>query len=208
MLALFNAGGWLMWPLLFCSILAFAIVIERAWTLRERKILPPKLVHSILTELAKTAQTIHLPNLAYKSPLGKILSVGLKASEQGVSVMRMRMEEEGRQVVMRLEKHLNALGTIAAVAPLLGLLGTVVGMISVFSALTINETANTEVLAGGIAEALLTTAFGLCIAIPSLMFHRHYQRKIDELSVKLESESLLLVDGLKCFVDKKRKIIL
>ncbi|MCS5708984.1 MotA/TolQ/ExbB proton channel family protein [Candidatus Berkiella cookevillensis] len=208
MLVLFQSGGWLMWPLLVCSIISLAIVVERAWTLRETNILPPDLVKSILSELSKKNQTVHLPNLAYNSPLGIILAVGLKYSENGVSIMRVRMEEQGRQVVMRLEKYLNALGTIASVSPLLGLLGTVMGMINIFTALNLHETANTEVLAGGIAQALLTTAFGLSIAIPSLMFHRHFQRKIDELSVKLENESLLLIDGLKAIVPRQKKVII
>src|SRR5690606_35567289 len=137
-----------------------AIVIERAWTLREGKIAPKNLVSKLLAEVSNKTGALHLPNLAYSSPLGTILAVGLKYSDQGVSIMRARMEEQGRQVVMRLEKYINTLGTIAAVAPLLGLLGTVMGMIHVFTALTFNETANTEVLAGGIAQALLTTAFG------------------------------------------------
>ncbi len=208
MLVLFQSGGWLMWPLLVCSIISLAIVVERAWTLRETNILPPDLVKSILSELSKKNQNVHLPNLAYSSPLGTILAVGLKYSENGVTIMRTRMEEQGRQVVMRLEKYLNALGTIASVSPLLGLLGTVMGMINIFTALNLYETANTEVLAGGIAQALLTTAFGLSIAIPSLMFHRHFQRKIDELSVELENESLLLIDGLKAIVPRQKKVII
>lgn len=197
-----------MWPLLICSIISLAIVLERAWTLREKNILPPDLVRSILGEFSKKNQTVHLPNLAYNSPLGIILATGLKYSENGVSIMRDRMEEQGRQVVMQLEKYLNALGTITSVSPLLGLLGTVMGMINIFTALNLHETANTEVLAGGIAQALLTTAFGLSIAIPSLMFHRHFQRKIDELSKKLESESLLLIDGLKAIVPRQKKAII
>lgn len=208
MLELFQSGGWLMWPLLLCSILALAIVLERMWTLRESKILPQKLVQNILGEFAKKSRTVHLPNLAYQSPLGSILATGLKYREQGVSTMRSRMEEQGRQVVMQLEKYLNALGTIAAIAPLLGLLGTVVGMINVFSALNLGGSSNAEALAGGIAQALLTTAFGLSIAILSLMFHRHFQRKMDELSSKLESESLLLIDGLRAMVAKDKDIVI
>jgi len=208
MLELFQSGGWLMWPLLLCSIFSLAIVLERMWTLRESKILPQKLVQIILGEFAKKTRTVHLPNLAYQSPLGSILATGLKYREQGVSAMRSRMEERGRQVVLQLEKYLNALGTIAAIAPLLGLLGTVVGMINVFSALNLEGASNTEALAGGIAQALLTTAFGLSIAIVSLMFHRHFQRKLDELSGKLEVESLLLIEGLRAIVGKQREIIL
>lgn len=197
MLELFQSGGWLMWPLLFCSIISVAIVIERALTLRESKIAPKNLVGELLAEMLRAPNNLHLPNIAYDSPLGTILSVGLKYREQGAKIMRARMEEQGRQVVMRLEKYINTLGTIAAVSPLLGLLGTVMGMIHVFTALNFHDATNTETLAGGIAQALLTTAFGLLIAIPSLMFHRFYQRKIDELSVKLENECVQLVEGVK-----------
>lgn len=205
MMTLFQSGGWLMWPLLLCSIISLAIVVERAWTLREANILPPNLVKQTLTEIAQKPDSIHIPNLAYQSPLGIILAAGLNYTNQGVTLMRSRMEEQGRQVIMQLERFMNTLGTIASVAPLLGLLGTVVGMIQVFTALTFNEAANTEVLAGGIAKALITTAFGLVIAIPSLMFHRYFQRKIDELAVKLESQCLLLVDGLKALAPMQRK---
>lgn len=197
MLALFQSGGWLMWPLLLCSILALSIVLERLWTLRESKILPPHLVTKLLKAVAKEPQMLHLPNLAYESPLGSILAVGLKSYPQDLSLIRTRMEEQGKQVLLKLEKYINALGTISAVAPLLGLLGTVMGMINVFTALNLSEASNAEALAGGIAQALLTTAFGLCIAIPSLMFHRYFQRKLDELSIKLENGALQLLDGLK-----------
>lgn len=202
MLELFHSGGWLMWPLLACSIVSIAIVLERMWTLRSSKILPPKLVENIINQLSNQHNKIHLPNIAYQSPLGAILVTGLQYRLQGVSVMRSRMEEQGRQVVVKLEKYLNALGTIAAVAPLLGLLGTVIGMIHVFSALNLDHTGNTEALAGGIAQALLTTAFGLMIAIPSLMFHRHFQRKVDELANKMEFESVSLIEKLKENVGK------
>lgn len=206
MLALFQSGGFLMWPLLFCSIISLAVVLERAWTLREKKILPPNLVKSILSGISEKPTSVHLPNITYNSPLGIILAVGLNYSSHGVSVMRARMEEQGRQVLMQLEKYINTLGTIAAITPLLGLLGTVMGMINVFTALNLGDTANTEVLAGGIAQALLTTAFGLLIAIPSLIFHRYFQRKIDELGLKLENESLQLIDGLKASPQVHKKL--
>lgn len=196
MIDIFLAGGWLMYPLLVCSIIALTIIIERAWVLRAKKIAPPELVTSILKRLTNRAgPALKLTELASESPLGLILSRGLQNSEQGISIMRTRMEDQGRQILVELERYLNTLGTIAAAAPLLGLLGTVLGMIEIFSVL--GGDLNPEGLAGGIAQALLTTAFGLFIAIPCLMFHRYFRRRIDELSIKLERESQKLIDGLK-----------
>lgn len=196
MIDMFLAGGWLMYPLLGCSIIAFAIIVERMWVLRPRKIIPPDLVQLILKKLAtRDGPTLKLMELASQSPLGLILSRGLQHTEQGISIMRTRMEDQGRQVVAELERYTSTLGTIAAAAPLLGLLGTVLGMIEIFSVL--GGSHDPEALAGGIAKALLTTAFGLFVAIPSLMFHRYFRRRIDELSLKLEKEAQKMIDGLK-----------
>lgn len=196
MIDLLFAGGWLMFPLLGCSIIALAIIVERIWVLQEQKIIPAELVQYILSQLSKKdAKPLKLSELAIQSPLGHILSKGLLHAEQGIAVMRTRMEDQGRQVIVELEKYLNTLGTIASAAPLLGLLGTVLGMIQIFAVL--GGSPNPEALAGGIAQALLTTAFGLFIAIPSLMFHRYFRRRIDEFSAKLEKESQRLLDGLK-----------
>lgn len=196
MIDLFIAGGWLMYPLLACSIVAFAIIVERLWILREYKIIPHDLVQEVLRRLSqKEGRSLRLAELAGQSPLGQILSKGLQCSEQGITIMRTRMEDQGRQVLLELECYLNTLGTVAAAAPLLGLLGTVLGMIQIFTAL--GGTPNPEGLAGGIAQALLTTAFGLFIAIPSLMFHRFFKRRVDEFAIKLEKESQKLIDGLK-----------
>ncbi|MBI2790476.1 MAG: MotA/TolQ/ExbB proton channel family protein [Gammaproteobacteria bacterium] len=199
MIDILLAGGWLMFPLLGCSIVALAIIAERLWVLREPKIIPRDLVHTILKDLSKRdAKPIRLSELAMQSPLGHILSKGLQHSEQGISAMRSRMEDQGRQVIVELEKYLNTLGTIASAAPLLGLLGTVLGMIQIFAVLGGNP--EPEALAGGISTALLTTAFGLFIAIPSLMFHRYFRRRIDEFAAKLEKEAQKLIDGLKALV--------
>lgn len=196
MIEMFLAGGWLMFPLLGCSIVAFAIILERMWVLRPKKIIPPDLVHEILKKMAmRDGPTLKLAELATQSPLGLILSRGLQHTEQGISIMRTRMEDQGRQVIVELERYINTLGTIASTAPLLGLLGTVLGMIEIFSVL--GGSLDPQALAGGIAQALLTTAFGLFIAIPSLMFHRYYRRRIDELAIRLEKESQKMVDGLK-----------
>ncbi len=196
MIDLLLAGGWLMFPLLGCSIIALAIIAERLWVLREPKIIPIDLVQYILRSLSQpNSKPLRLSELAIHSPLGHILSKGLQHSEQGISAMRSRMEDQGRQVIVELERYLNTLGTIASAAPLLGLLGTVLGMIQIFAVL--GGTPDPEALAGGIAQALLTTAFGLFIAIPCLMFHRYFRRRIDEFAAKLEKEAQKLVDGLK-----------
>ncbi|MBS0287861.1 MAG: MotA/TolQ/ExbB proton channel family protein [Proteobacteria bacterium] len=196
MIDILLAGGWLMFPLLGCSIIALAIIAERFWVLREPKIIPPDLVQHILRSLSmREGKPIRLSELAVQSPLGHILSKGLQHSEQGITAMRSRMEDQGRQVIVELERYLNTLGTIASAAPLLGLLGTVLGMIQIFAVLGGNP--DPEALAGGIAQALLTTAFGLFIAIPSLMFHRYFRRRIDEFAAKLEKEAQKLIDGLK-----------
>lgn len=196
MIDLLLAGGWLMFPLLGCSIIALAIIVERFWVLRENRIIPNDLVQNVLGQLSrKESKPLKLSDLALQSPLGHILSKGLFHAEQGITVMRTRMEDQGRQVIVELEKYLNTLGTIAAAAPLLGLLGTVLGMIQIFAVL--GGSPDPEALAGGIAQALLTTAFGLFIAIPSLMFHRYFKRRIDEFSSKLEKESQRMLDGLK-----------
>lgn len=196
MIDLLLAGGWLMFPLLGCSIIAFAIIAERLWVLRDKKIIPPDLVQDILKRLSlQEGAPLRLSELATTSPLGLILARGLQCSEQGISAMRVRMEEQGRQVIVELERYLNTLGTVASTAPLLGLLGTVLGMIEIFAVL--EGAPETHALGGGIAKALLTTAFGLFIAIPCLMFHRYFRRRIDEFALKLEKEAQKLVDGLK-----------
>lgn len=144
---------------------------------------------------SRSGPSIKLTDLALSSPLGLILSRGLQYTEQGISIMRARMEDQGRQIVIELERYLNTLGTIASAAPLLGLLGTILGMIKVFS--VVGGSPDPDSIAAGIAQALLTTAFGLFVAIPSLMFHRYFRRRIDELSMRLEKESQKMVDGLK-----------
>lgn len=197
MINLLLAGGWLMFILLVCSVIAFTIIAERLFVLRAHKIVPAELVQDILKRftLQEGATPLRLSDIATQSPLGLVISQGLKHSEQGITVMRLRMEDQGRQVVVELERYLNTLGTIASIAPLIGLLGTVLGMIQIFAVL--GGSPDPQALAGGISQALLTTAFGLFIAIPCLMFHRYFRRRIDEFSVKLEKEAQKLIDGLK-----------
>lgn len=184
-----------MLPIVLCSITALAIVVERFWSLRRKKILPPELVAQVwrLFRDHKLDDTA-MRRLKQSSPLGRILVAGLSNSHHGRKYMKECIEESGRQVVHELERYLNTLGTIAAVSPLLGLLGTVFGMIEIFASLLQHGAGNPAVLAGGISVALITTAAGLTVAIPSLIFHRYFERLVDEYVVDMEEEALKLVD--------------
>ena len=186
-----------MLPIILCSIGAMAIIGERFWTLRKNKILPPELVPQIwkLSREGKLDASA-LRSLKMSSPLGAILAAGLANSRHGRDIMRTSIEEVGRQIVHDLEKFLNTLGTIASITPLLGLLGTVVGMIKVFTAIMMHGVGDPTILAGGISEALITTAAGLSVAIPSLIFHRYFERLIDEYVLNMEEEALRLIDVL------------
>jgi biopolymer transport protein ExbB len=194
---LIKSGGWLMLPIILCSIAAMAIISERFWSLRKNKILPPELVPQVW-KLSREDKldSVALRSLKISSPLGAILAAGLANSHHGREMMRISIEEVGRQVVHELERFLNTLGTIASITPLLGLLGTVVGMIKVFSAIMMHGVGDPAVLAGGISEALITTAAGLTVAIPSLIFHRYFERLVDEYVLNMEEEALKLIDVL------------
>ena len=184
-------------PIVMCSITAMAIIAERFWSLRRKKILPPELVAQVW-KLAheKKLDEVALRHLRYSSPLGCILAAGLANSHHGRKFMKECIEEAGRKVVHDLERFLNTLGTIAAIGPLLGLLGTVFGMIDIFSSLMLHGAGNPAALAGGISVALITTASGLAVAIPSLIFHRYFERLVDEYVVIMEEEALKLIDIL------------
>jgi len=192
---LVKAGGWLMWPIIACSVIAMAIVVERLWVLRSRRVIPENLVVQIwqLYQKGKLSNA-HIATVRKNSPLGRILAAGLINRNHSRDVMKEAVEEEGRQVVHELERYLNTLGTIAAIAPLLGLLGTVVGMIKVFAAITTAGVGNPAVLAGGISEALITTAAGLSVAIPALIFHRYLSGRVDQLVIRMEAEALKLIE--------------
>lgn len=189
------AGGWLMVPIILCSIAALAIIGERFWSLRQDKVTPKNLVAQVWS-WRKNNQLTQERVLALRnsSPLGRILAAGLLNMAHSREVMKESLEETGRQVVLELERYLNTLGTIASISPLLGLLGTVLGMIKVFTAITTQGVGNPGVLAGGISEALITTAAGLTVAIPSLMFYRYFRGKVDALVLKMEEEALKLVE--------------
>lgn len=189
------AGGWLMVPIILCSIAALAIIGERFWSLRQDKVAPKNLVAQVW-HWRKNGQLTPERVLALRngSPLGRVLAAGLLNMAHSREVMKESLEETGRQVVLELERYLNTLGTIASISPLLGLLGTVLGMIKVFTAITTHGVGNPGVLAGGISEALITTAAGLTVAIPSLMFYRYFRGKVDALVLKMEEEALKLVE--------------
>ncbi|MEH6648984.1 MAG: MotA/TolQ/ExbB proton channel family protein [Motiliproteus sp.] len=195
MLELVQSGGWLMLPILLCSIIALAIAVERLWTLRPSRIAPKYLVANVWQLVQQNALTADkLVEIRNGSALGQILVSGLNYSKQGREIMKESIEETATKVVHELERFLNPLGTIAAIAPLLGLLGTVVGMIKVFSEIMIQGTGNANVLAGGISEALITTAAGLTVAIPALVMHRYFIRRVDFLVVEMEQEAVKLVE--------------
>lgn len=197
MFEIIKSGGWMMAPLILCSIIALAVIIERFWSLRRRRVLPPDLVVQVwrLSGEKKMDDAL-LQRLKESSCLGFVLAAGLANSHHGRDVMKESIEEAGRQIVHKLEHFLNVLGTIATIAPLLGLLGTVVGMIQSFSAIVSQGVGDPSVLAGGISVALLTTAGGLVVAIPSVIFHRYFERLVDEYVVQMEAEALKLVDVL------------
>ncbi len=182
-------------PIILCSVLAFTIVVERLWTLREKKITPPHLVEQILKLHQKNAiGSEAIEKLYNNSPLGRILSAGLRNMHGKREVMKESIEEEGRQVALSLERFLNTLGTIASITPLLGLLGTVIGMIKVFAVITSLGVGDPKILADGISEALITTAAGLSVAIPAVMFYRYLRGRVDELLLKMEAQAVYLVE--------------
>ncbi|MEQ8954912.1 MAG: MotA/TolQ/ExbB proton channel family protein [Gammaproteobacteria bacterium] len=197
MVEIIRAGGWIMLPIILCSIVAIAIIIERFWTLNVGRITPKYVLAQVWTWLKNNQlDSNKLRELRLSSPLGQILAAGLLSSKYGRAAMIEAIEQAAAQVVHDLERYLNTLGTIAAITPLLGLLGTVVGMIRVFNEIMLQGTGNANALAGGISEALITTAAGLTVAIPTYMFHRFFMRRVDSLVLNLEQESVKLVDAL------------
>lgn len=191
------AGGWLMLPIVACSIVALAICGNRLLVLRPRLITPPGLMAQVW-ELTQSGQLTaeRLGSIRSASPLGRIIAAGINNSRHGRDIMKESIQEEASHVVHDLERFLNPLGTIAAITPLLGLLGTVIGMIKVFMEIMIQGTGNASILAGGISEALVTTAAGLAVAIPALVMHRYFQRRIDDLVLTMEQESIKLVEAI------------
>lgn len=195
MFELLKAGGILMVPIVACSILALAIILERFWTLRPSRVAPPQTINELWRWIKKKELNGRkLKALQGSSPLGRILAGGLINAKHGRDIMKESIEHEASQVIHDLERFLNPLGTVATIAPLLGLLGTVIGMIKVFAEIQLAGVGNAGNLAGGISEALITTAAGLSVAIPALICHRYFIRRVDELVVGMEQEAIKLVE--------------
>ena len=191
------AGGIVMVPIILCSILAVAITLERLWTLREQRVVPTELTDKVWQWVENRALSDkQVMALQQHSPLGSVLAAGLANRHRERSVMIQAIEDAGRHVAHDMERFLNTLGTIAAVSPLLGLLGTVTGMIRTFKAITVAGVGNPTAMAGGIAEALITTAAGLLVAIPALFAYRYLRGRVDALVIQMEKESIKLVQAI------------
>lgn len=198
MFEIISSGGWLMWPLLICSVVATAIILERLWSLQEKRVLPKNLTVKVWEWVrANELNDDHIETLRHSSVLGEILAAALANRHRDLDTVKERVQDTGRHVVHEMERFIATLGTIAAISPLLGLLGTVVGMIKVFAAITAHGVGNPTVLAGGISEALITTAAGLTVAIPALIGYRYLRNRIDSLVVRMEKEAIKLVDRIR-----------
>ena len=191
------AGGWAMLPILICSAVALAIVLERCWTLRRRSVLPPGLGQEV-REWARSDQLdpAHLEQLSKGSPLGELLAAALAVRNRPRELIKERIEDTGRHVVHRMERYLNTLGTIALIGPLLGLFGTVIGLIRMFMQVMGGGMADPTKMAGGIGEALICTASGLTVAIPAYVLHRYFRSKVAGYCVDMEKQATVLLDDL------------
>jgi len=195
---LVKAGGYVMWPIILCSITAAAIIVERLWTLQERRVVPKELTKKVLQWIeTRELNDKMIAALEQNSPLGKIIAVGLANRHRTRDILVERVSDTGRHVVHELERFLGMLGTIASVSPLLGLLGTVTGIIRAFNDLTLKGSGDPRVLSGGIAEALITTAAGLLVAIPALVGYRYLRGRVEGLVVQMEKEAMELVERLE-----------
>ncbi|PZP59328.1 MULTISPECIES: MotA/TolQ/ExbB proton channel family protein [Pseudoxanthomonas] len=198
MLELVKAGGWPMLPLLLLAVLALAIVVERFWSLRRKEILPPGLGEEVRRwATSSNLEASHIESLRRTSPLGALLAAALDVRHRSRDVIRERIEDTGRHLVHRMERYLNTLGTIAAAGPLLGLLGTVVGMIQMFLGILDHGLGDVNQLAGGIGKALVCTATGMLVAIPALIFHRYFRGRIAGYVIEMEQQAMALSDALE-----------
>jgi biopolymer transport protein ExbB len=195
LVSLFQAAGWPIYLLLIASVVALALILERLVVLRRSKILPPNLLAEVI-ELYRARQVTPkvITKLEENSPLGRVLAAGLRNERASREVMKESIEEAGRGVAHELERFLNAIGTIASTAPLMGLFGTVIGMIEIFGAQSPTGGTNPQELAHGISTALYNTAFGLVIAIPSLIFYRYFRGKVEGVVVEMEQQAVRFVD--------------
>jgi biopolymer transport protein ExbB len=195
---LIKAGGWVMVPILACAVLTLGIVLERFWSLRRSSVIPPELGQEVREWAARgKLDPAHLDALRQNSPLGELLASALEARSKPREQIKDRLEDVGRHLAHEMERFLNTLGTIAGVAPLLGLLGTVFGMIRMFLGILSSGIGDASRLAGGIGEALVTTAAGLCVAIPALMLYRYFRGRVNEYVVEMEKQAILLLDTLE-----------
>ncbi len=193
-----RAGGPFMWPIVLCSIVAAAIILERFWTLQEKRVLPRDLTKRVwqLVDANQVNDKV-IAALEQNSPLGKVLAAGLSNRHRSREIMMERLEDAGRHVVHDLERFLNTLGTIASISPLLGLLGTVTGIIKAFDALQAGAAGDPRMLSGGIAEALIATAAGLCVAIPALIGYRYLRGRVEGFVIEMEKDAIKLADALE-----------
>ena len=195
---LVKAGGWLMTPIVVCSILALVIIIERSHTIQFNKVAPSRLREQLITRLRENGDIgrTQLMNVKEKTPLGDILATGLLYRQYGLDSMTMHMQNRASVQVHQLEKNINMLGTIGAIAPLLGLLGTVLGIISSFLAITDGAMQDPTMLAAGVSQALITTAAGMIVAIPALVAYRYFQRRIIDINAQFETQAGLMIQEL------------
>ena len=193
-----RAGGWMMGPIILFSVIAAAIILERLWTLQDRRVIPSDLTRRVwqLVEAGQVNDQV-IEALRQNSALGKVLAAGLANRHRSRDALMERLEDAGRHVVHELERFLNTLGTIAGVSPLLGLLGTVGGIIKSFNAITAGGMGDPRLLSGGIAQALVTTAAGLMVAIPSLIAYRYLRGRVDRIVIEIEKDAILLADALE-----------
>lgn len=204
MLSIIQAAGWPIWPLILCSVIGLALVVERMLSLRERLVSPPKLLDEVMTVTRQSLPSAEVVSKLHdNSVLGQVLAAGLRAvmadPRLPEAALRQAFENAGRVCLHQLERYLNTLGTIAAAAPLLGLFGTVVGMIEIFGSQAPTGASNPAMLAHGISVALYNTAFGLIIAIPALMFYRYFRGRVDEYALDLEQAAERMVPHLMRF---------
>lgn len=197
MFAFIEAAGWPVWPLVLASVISLAIIGERAWSLRSNVVVPPDLLPKVVQEFRQNGvDPMMLARLSTGAPLAQVFAAGLKNVKSTPQVMKEAIDDAGRSVAHDLERFLNTLGTIASISPLLGLLGTVIGMIEIFGSQAPTGGSNPVVLAHGISIALYNTAMGLIVAIPSMIFYRYFRSKVDSLIVEMESQAVKLVEIL------------
>ncbi|MDX5152534.1 MAG: MotA/TolQ/ExbB proton channel family protein [Acidiferrobacterales bacterium] len=195
MFEIVKMGGWVMWPIILCSIAALAIVGERFWSLQSKYVTPPNLMPQVRQWLERNElDPARVELLRSSSPLGQILAAGITNRDSDREITKEAIEDAGRHVVPELERFLNTLGTIATITPFLGLFGTVLGMINMFAGISNQGVGDPAVVAGGIAQALITTAAGLAVAIPTVMFYRYFRGRVNELLLDMEQESINLIE--------------